>query len=48
MENDGVSCCYSDSVKILSSAFPCPHATIMKSNIKPTVALIISFPGILA
>lgn len=46
--NDEVSCCYSDSDKILSSAFPCPHATIIKSNLKPTLPLIISFSGMLA
>lgn len=46
--NDEVSCCYSDSDKILSSAFPRPHATIIKPNLKPTLPLIISFSGILA
>lgn len=47
-ENDEVSCCYSDSDKILSSAFACPHATIIKPNLKPTLPLIISFSGMLA
>lgn len=46
--NDEASCCYSDSDKILSSAFPHPHATIIKSNLKPTLPLIISFSSILA
>lgn len=48
MENDGVSCYYSDCDKILPSAFPRPHVTTTKSNFKTSLTLIIYCPGILA